>query len=66
MARGDWYVDAKEIQQRMIISKSFFYDHIRNDPRMIAIERKISKNFVRYPTEKAKEICEEILMELSQ
>lgn len=63
MPRGDWTIDAKEIQERLCISKDFFYENIAKDPRMKAIEISKSQRKSWWLTKEAEKICITIMKE---
>ncbi|MGK0575549.1 hypothetical protein [Macrococcus capreoli] len=64
MARGDWFIDKKEICNRLCISSEYFDLHFKKDPRMKVAEIKRGKSW--WQTDKVKEAVTEIMYELSK
>ncbi|MFP4878663.1 hypothetical protein ACLFLH_06885 [Mammaliicoccus sciuri] len=63
MPKGDWLVDAEEIKERMCIGEKFFRNHIVKDSRMKAFEIKKTNRKSWWPSDKAKDICIQIMYE---
>ncbi|WP_414055229.1 hypothetical protein [Macrococcus equi] len=65
MARGDWFVDKKELCDRLCISPKYFDIHFKKDPRM-KVHEIVRQGKSWWDTEQIKEVTKRIMYELSK
>lgn len=61
--KGSWFIDKETICSNMCISKTFFDDYFKKDPRLLSCEYKKGKKIL-WETEKAKKYVKDILEEI--